>query len=337
MTRRELAHSVGKRCWEGNVGIHDVLTKVHSEFSQATQQPFKQHPLAAYLRGLAAREVYDALGPTNRDLTCEGSAGAGNWAHVPWIAVFDPLVTDSATRGYYVVYLFHTSDQVIHLSLNQGTTATREEFGGEARKVLVERATFMRSRLPEFTGPGVVTEISLGANARLPGDYVAGHALGVTYQLRDLPDEGKLQADLLSVVRAYRTLTFRGGFDEVIETSDSSDDDLPATASLVEKRQYRLHKRVERNRKAARLAKEHHGTRCQACALDFEEAYGPIGVGFIEAHHLRPIGSLQEGLAVEYQVATDFAVLCSNCHRMIHKTSDPSDLPAFQNLVVRRR
>jgi hypothetical protein len=28
---------------------------------------------------------------------------------VPWVAVFDPLVTDSATRGYYPVYLFHSS------------------------------------------------------------------------------------------------------------------------------------------------------------------------------------------------------------------------------------
>ena len=36
----------------------------------------------------------------------EGSPGQGNWAKVPWISVFDLLVTDSAQRGYYPVYLF---------------------------------------------------------------------------------------------------------------------------------------------------------------------------------------------------------------------------------------
>ena len=41
---------------------------------------------------------------------------------------------------------------------------------------------------------------------------------------------------------------------------------------------------------AARQAKKFHGTRCQACDLDFAERYGVIGKGFIEAHHLRFIG-----------------------------------------------
>jgi hypothetical protein len=66
--------------------------------------------------------------------------------------------------------------------------------------------------------------------------------------------------------------------------------------------------------------------RCQACDLNFEERYGVIGKGFIEAHHLRPIASLKEGMAVSYDVATDFVVLCANCHRMVHRTADPSDL-----------
>jgi hypothetical protein len=38
----------------------------------------------------------------------------------------------------------------------------------------------------------------------------------------------------------------------------------------------------------------------------------------------------QEGVAVTYDVAADFAVLCANCHRMIHKSDDPSDLNKFR-------
>jgi len=95
-------------------------------------------------------------------------------------------------------------------------------------------------------------------------------------------------------------------------------------------RKYAFHRKVERNPTAARQAKKFHGLRCQACDLDFEERYGEIGKGFIEAHHLKPISTLEEGIAVTYDVAADFAVLCANCHRMIHRSDDPSNLSLFK-------
>ena len=45
---------------------------------------------------------------------------------------------------------------------------------------------------------------------------------------------------------------------------------------------------------------------------------------------MRPIASLEEGVAVTYDVAADFAVLCANCHRMIHRSDDPSNLISFR-------
>ena len=44
--------------------------------------------------------------------------------------------------------------------------------------------------------------------------------------------------------------------------------------------------------------------------------------------------ALEEGVPVKYNVASDFAVLCANCHRMIHRTSDPSDLEGFRKLIL---
>jgi hypothetical protein len=106
---------------------------------------------------------------------------------------------------------------------------------------------------------------------------------------------------------------------------------------MVEKRLYRLHRKQERNHAAALLAKQHHGFRCQACAFEFRETYGPLGDGFIEAHHLRPLASLKEGTSGVYDVAKDFAVLCSNCHRMIHRTQYPSDLRGFRALLAQQK
>src|ERR1019366_319608 len=112
---------------------------------------------------------------------------------------------------------------------------------------------------------------------------------------------------------------------------------IPAQATIIETRKYAFHRKVERNRTAAKQAKKFHGTRCQACDLDFKERYGEIGKGFIEAHHLKPIASLEEGVAVTYDVAADFAVLCANCHRMIHRSADPSNLNSFRENLPSNR
>ena len=61
-----------------------------------------------------------------------------------------------------------------------------------------------------------------------------------------------------------------------------------------------------------------HGYLCQVCGFDFEGKYGAWGRGFIEVHHIQELaGAPAEG--VEVDPATDLAVVCSNCHRMIHR------------------
>ena len=244
--------------------LRDTLKTILADYANAKASPFKEHPLGDFIRHAAADAVLAALGEHGAGLVVEGSAGAGNWAAVPWMAVFDPAITLSATRGYYVVYLFHATQPVVHLSLNQGTTAVREEFSARAREILQDRADLMRKRVPEFAATLPIKKIELGANSRLPGDYVAGHALGATYSLATLPDEATLRTDLQAIVRAYRALTYRGGIDADVETqTDLSDEfNLPSQVSITETRKYVYHRKIERNNTAARNAKKFHGTRC---------------------------------------------------------------------------
>jgi 5-methylcytosine-specific restriction enzyme A len=315
--------------------LRNTLQTILTEYHTAAAEPLEGHKLANFIRHAAANEVEEALGELGAGLRVEGSAGAGNWAAVPWISVFDHAITTSATRGYYVVYLFHVNEPVVHLSLNQGTTNVRDEFRGRARQVLMDRAELMRKRVAEFGAWLPVKKIDLGSNARLPGDYVAGHALGVTYTLDNLPDEETLRTELQTIVRAYRALTYRGGIEGELEGQSELNEEfgIPPQTSIIETRKYAYHRKIERNRTAARYAKKFHGTRCQACELEFAERYGEIGKGFIEAHHLRPIATLEEGMPVKYDVAADFAVLCSNCHRMIHRFANPSDLASFRAAI----
>ena len=65
----------------------------------------------------------------------------------------------------------------------------------------------------------------------------------------------------------------------------------------------------------------------------FEKMYGKIGSHYIDAHHLVPLSKLRVGVDYKYSIANDFAVLCANCHRMIHRSKNPSDLIAFKKSI----
>ncbi len=86
--------------------LRETLQRISTEYPAAKGLPLEGHALAGFIRHQAAQTLEEGLGELGAGLVVEGSPGQGNWAAVPWISVFDPAITTSATRGYYVVYLF---------------------------------------------------------------------------------------------------------------------------------------------------------------------------------------------------------------------------------------
>lgn len=310
--------------------MREAFQRIAAEFNQAKEEPLANHPIAQFIRGEARDQVKAALSADYESLLVTGSPGAGNWATVPWIAVFDPAVTDSATRGYYLVYLFSADMQRVYLSLNQGTTEAHEEFKAGYALELQRRAALMRDRLPEHQGRFSADEIDLASTAFLPRGYEAGHAFGANYPLANLPSQAELNEDLNDIVRLYLLLRSRNG----VQPSDSANDeeDLGDNASIPEKKRYRQHRSIERNPSAARKAKKALGYICQGCEFDFESIYGPAGHTYIEAHHLTPLSELPEDKPVELDPRKDFAVLCANCHRMMHRKDGPRTVDELRAL-----
>ena len=77
-----------------------------------------------------------------------------------------------------------------------------------------------------------------------------------------------------------------------------------------------------RNPNLAKDAKEQYGYICRVCGFDFAGFYGKeLGEKYIEAHHKNPISERPEREWSEEIRSTidDIEVLCSNCHRMIHR------------------
>ena len=77
--------------------------------------------------------------------------------------------------------------------------------------------------------------------------------------------------------------------------------------------------RIERDQRLRRDAVKIHGLECQACGFNFKDKYGELGEGYIEVHHLKILSKIAENNLVITDPKTDLSVVCSNCHRMIHR------------------
>ena len=55
---------------------------------------------------------------------------------------------------------------------------------------------------------------------------------------------------------------------------------------------------------------------CEICNFNYSKKYGERGKGFIECHHKVPLHKLKPNTKTKL---SDLALLCANCHRMIHR------------------
>jgi len=84
-----------------------------------------------------------------------------------------------------------------------------------------------------------------------------------------------------------------------------------------EQRKHVTYEIVQRSRMVAALVKAKRGYRCEICNLRFEDRYGELGTGFLEAHHLVPVARKEQP---KWDATPEsLAGLCSNCHRMLHR------------------
>src|SRR5690554_3311878 len=102
----------------------------------------------------------------------------------------------------------------------------------------------------------------------------------------------------------------------------------------------RLEKQI-RDSSIVRIAKKRALTsdngriKCECCGFDFVEYYGPLGLGFMECHHKIPLAKGKRITKV-----TDLALVCSNCHRMLHKKIAENQyhtIESLKELIINQR
>jgi predicted HNH restriction endonuclease len=78
--------------------------------------------------------------------------------------------------------------------------------------------------------------------------------------------------------------------------------------------------KYERKKKSRDQALRVHGYTCEVCKFNFKDFYGDWGEGYVHVHHKKPLSSNNQEVIVDPE--TDLAVVCANCHSMIHRRRD---------------
>jgi len=197
----------------------------------------------------------------------------------------------------------------------RATTRPRvgEHWGGEPGKVshLIE-VTFDRVLSPAFDEP--LSEEALNS------DPLVGFPHGMPEGLRisglrvgglDIPDRylGPLE------------VIWRNHLDRIDRETSAILTDTEVETFPEGRLVFCNHRKRERNREVIERAKANAMRRdgilaCGACGFDFLDFYGAIGEGYIEGHHTKPLSDLTEETETAVE---DIALVCSNCHRMLHR------------------
>jgi predicted HNH restriction endonuclease len=177
----------------------------------------------------------------------------------------------------------------------------------------VGRGAFSSYRITDWTAHHYPWErfrqaFGFAANWRLAGN---------TYRLtpeRIAQSQFEIETDIIDAVIGSHVISG----EDADETFGYLLDQVELFQQSVEGRKY-LREHLIRERDPALIRAFKRGLSsfcCSVCNFDFKKVYGPIGEGFIEAHHVEHIGTRDDD---QLTTLRDLVPVCSNCHRMLHR------------------
>jgi hypothetical protein len=127
-------------------------------------------------------------------------------------------------------------------------------------------------------------------------------------------------------------IVISGSFNEGVYFNDI---DVHEPTAKEGNRKLTNHLCCERNQSIVRAKKNAApDLKCQVCGFSFEEFYGERAKEYCEVHHLIPLAQLKESTETHLE---DLAILCANCHRVVHLTNPPCALDDLSEIVRRNK
>lgn len=325
--------------------MKELFEYILSNYLTEKEKLFRSNQLADYIRGKPYGVITKEAHIDTNIYIIEGFPGKGNWAGIPHIDIIDREITNTPTKGYYIVYLFKGNMTGIYLSLNQGWTYFKKTFTRNNPKAKIKQVTNafrykLKSPLVDFS----FDEIDLKSPTRLGKGYESGHICGKFYPSHDLPDNQILINDLRNLIGVYRELkgilglkSYEDIVKEILEYDYS-----PLNMDDIEDKQYQSKvivskptntpetpqkkpkettrnniKTFPRNPGKAKEALIEAKYRCETDPSHLTFIAKKTDQNYVEAHHLIPM-SVQKDFTYDLDVPGNIISLCPNCHRKYH-------------------
>ncbi|MGD6964070.1 HNH endonuclease [Fictibacillus phosphorivorans] len=158
--------------------------------------------------------------------------------------------------------------------------------------------------------------------------------IGVEFKNSVVSGKGITETEVTAIIE-YGFTTLRDTVKKlkVAEDIGFTEDDEGFPEGKVKLKQHLVR---ERNPVVIKLAKErflqmHGKLYCEVCEFDFVEHYGELGEGYIEGHHTKPISDMSENEATKVE---DIALVCANCHRMLHRKRPWLSIKELKNIKL---
>lgn len=179
-------------------------------------------------------------------------------------------------------------------------------------------------RIPLRALRDVVSRVQAGEPVAT-STVINGKAGPVAALLNDLPSivvDGRPQAARLEL-----------GRDQLTARQPNAEADEPLPTGWEGEPRLIAHFRRERDPKLRRakfaaVLDAGAALACEVCGFDFAERYGEHGRGFAECHHIRPIAKGGRETHLD-----DLAIVCANCHRMLHLSDVPLGLEQLRQVL----
>lgn len=132
------------------------------------------------------------------------------------------------------------------------------------------------------------------------------------------------------------------GYVRVVQSDDSKlapfrpptlDVDIHAapTSAIEGRKRLVMHLERERNQAVVRQKKKLAvGLDCEICRFSFKRAYGDAAAEYCEVHHLVPLSEIEKKTETRLE---DLAILCANCHRVVHLQNPPYTLDEVRQML----
>jgi hypothetical protein len=164
-------------------------------------------------------------------------------------------------------------------------------------------------------------------NRQKIGAWLAGQGMRRWAKCDDKVEHKDLFSFFNDLVRAFSRKHL-----PVVKTAPADDED--GWEGALRKSWVRQRKREHKNRqrKIEDAIRIHGRLMCEVpgCGFDFRARYGELGDGFAEVHHKKPLSyAPPRGQKVPL---SELAIVCANCHRMIHRNGQCRPLDVLMPL-----